>query len=836
MTDIGKGAPGYEDTNNDTSNYTGKSVQSTSNARNEDASREAYQKAIADVNRLQKKIKNALAMSDDEFFHSRKWFQQVSDEARGQGQALGRWAVLSEALAFFSARMPPTVRIEPMISDDWQPLNLFVANTGVSGLGKGQTFQLASDLIPTDGVGIDQAASGEAVPALFAKRVKKQANKKDSITIPKCIQACEIIRYDEAGWLGGASSRQGSTMIPTFESAFTGSMLGGATKKMDNSITVPAGCYRLCMVVDTQPDQAKVFLSHEGTGFPQRFIWTTPEEPGLTEKDCDWTDVGEHQKVRKLIDPSFQLPPNTGKIIKWLTEQYKKAEELPCDLINISSYEHNIWLPPAAKMLMKKQSIDRITGKHIEPAHRSELVSRVAALFAIMDKCGPDGPKSPQQLPEEIYITEDNWALAKRFMSHSDQVQDDFLSQARHEQIEKDRQWLAEKDAAKKAHYQHILIRHLEKKGPSDKDTLFKGVHTNLRPDYEQALEDILDKRIFCQTVGPQGRKIYYLKGQEDQIGKNYPEYAEPGIVVKREDIVAPLKPDPSMKIPDLNAMGYKCNYMPIDPQWNKAHGCSEKGCVFKITYKGKRYSWKEAAIKDLPTTRTRPTNSSAYAEIPGPCELVWDLDMPKDDPNGLSGWEWFQMHVGKYGSKEMPLSTVDKTPHGGYHYRVIIPAELAKHMKQLTHIDGINIDVKSCQQGYGLGPGSRITDGSYQMCDDHKPPMISSKGRQAQLLRWMLAMTERTNEMPVSTTPPRPYRVSSTGGKPTHPKYEHGNRNNGEFGHYIGRARHYPQDWEQQKRDLYEDAHAMGLGDKEIGDLTNSIYKEAKKDGAPLP
>lgn len=831
MSYTNDGAPeNFDGTDQNASNYTSQESE------NPETTGKTSTNANADFNiaALNKKISAALAMTDDEFFASRPWLKKITAIAHGQFLSVGRWAVLAEVLAFLAARLMPNVRIEGLTAGIDQPLNLFVINAGISGLGKGNAWKMARRLIPTEGVMIPQPASGEAIPAIFVRREPIDPDDKKSNTQPVCRTASAIIRYPEAGWLSGASSRQGSTLIPTLESAFSGEQLGGETKKVDNTVVVPDSCYRLCVVIDAQPSTSRVFLDHEGTGFPQRFVWTTPTDPDVPVSHK--TDV----PLKQLID-SHNLPAYDDRasddttsgdnVRKWLSARYQDAEGLQFMPYSIDQYM--IHLPHSVKEKICIDNDEKLRTGKADPndAHRGEILSRISALIAVQDQCG-DGGVNMNEHPD-IYVGEEEWALAERVMAHSDQVRNAFLDYARKEEVRKSRARLETRIQAQVSHYQDVLVRRLKRRGPCDKHDLLNGTGTNQRSDYEQALDNETGKRILVRQLGVNGRSIYYLRDQANTIDMLEDATHAPQLVMDRNNIPSIPAPLAQQTIPDLRSMGFNCNYIPFDPAQNRKNGQNEKACLTKLN----GLSWRQVAEQDVPESRTRPEQAVAVAEIPGKHELIWDFDRDKTNPQGLSGFEWMETHIGSYGSANFPQTVLDRTPSGGYHARYRIPKKYWGRIQDATHNRDIPIDIRACQRGYVLGIGSRTSAGAYQLCDmpsDNQIPMLT--GKMIRVLTYLGCIKpDKTEAMKVEALRQKYFSKAQSKyrGQMDMSPIPEGERNDTLLHQADGLLIHYPEDANNIHDMIFERGRSSGLDDKEIRHIWENAIKYARSCGA---
>lgn len=182
------------------------------------------------------------------------------------------WAVLGALLVRVLADVPPCYRLDTGIgSRAGGNLNLYSVLAAESGGGKGIATQVAEDLWPSEVYSVE-VGSGEALPKLFAKRIKdpdtgeyRTERVRDSV----------IIDAPEFGSLSASAARQGATLIQRLCNGFSGEGLSFAVSDETKNVDVPKNSYRLGVVTGVQYGNAGLLLSDEAatTGVPQRFVW-----------------------------------------------------------------------------------------------------------------------------------------------------------------------------------------------------------------------------------------------------------------------------------------------------------------------------------------------------------------------------------------------------------------------------------------------------------------------------------------------------------------------------------------------------------------------------------
>ena len=113
--------------------------------------------------------------------------------------------------------------------------------------------------------------------------------------------------------------------------------------------------------------------------------------------------------------------------------------------------------------------------------------------------------------------------------------------------------------------------------------------------------------------------------------------------------------------------------------------------------------------------TKTWPEGEEACAFIPTGHTVLLDLDCHEAGP---SGWEVLNREVGSYGSEAFPRTLGELTPSGGIHllYRVE-DLTFVERLKAVSHVDGIEVDVKVGGKGQAVCAGSKTTKGGYKIC-----------------------------------------------------------------------------------------------------------------------
>lgn len=129
---------------------------------------------------------------------------------------------------------------------------------------------------------------------------------------------------------------------------------------------------------------------------------------------------------------------------------------------------------------------------------------------------------------------------------------------------------------------------------------------------------------------------------------------------------------------------------------------------------KGK-WSLKAKADGTAKTVKAWPDNETACAFIPTGKTVLLDLDCHGDGP---SGWEVLNKEVGTYGDEAFPKTLGELTPSGGIHLIYHVDDEMfVERLKSVSHVDGVEVDIKCAGKGQAVCAGSVTAKGRYRVC-----------------------------------------------------------------------------------------------------------------------
>lgn len=201
------------------------------------------------------------------FWNQRDTLRHVYLFARSRRVA--PFAVLACVLRRAMSAVPPNVMIPPIIGGTVS-LNLFTATLGRSGQGKdaadGAGFAAVNFPSPA-GLPMEaprpQIGTGEGLARLFKGSKNQEPLTAAHLVVPEISTLAAIV------------GRQGATLADQLLMAYMGQPLGFQNASADTTTAVGAHSYRLCLGVNSQPENAAFFLDRATDGFPQRFLWAS---------------------------------------------------------------------------------------------------------------------------------------------------------------------------------------------------------------------------------------------------------------------------------------------------------------------------------------------------------------------------------------------------------------------------------------------------------------------------------------------------------------------------------------------------------------------------------
>jgi hypothetical protein len=227
---------------------------------------------------------NAGGDDSRDFWASRPELSRVHDFARARRAA--PWSTLGVVLTRIVAAVHPVLVLPPIIGSE-ASLNLFVALVAPSGGGKDVAQAVAADAVHLNGEPFEMVTpgSGEGIAHAYMRRVKSDGtdgHEKNESWV-KQHTTNVLFTVSEVDTLAALKSRSNSTLMPEMRMAYMGQRLGFQYVAEEKRLPVPAGSYRLCLIVGVQPLRAATLLDDADGGTPQRFVWLSAIDRGAPD-------------------------------------------------------------------------------------------------------------------------------------------------------------------------------------------------------------------------------------------------------------------------------------------------------------------------------------------------------------------------------------------------------------------------------------------------------------------------------------------------------------------------------------------------------------------------
>lgn len=223
-----------------------------------------------------------------DFWNSRKSLNTIYRAALA-GEA-SPWAVLTITLLRVITAVPHNVHL-PSLGQHGAlgSLNLFAGIAAAPGGGKGLANGVAEELYRHPSIFKAAPGSGEGMGHLFGAMVKDPDRPGKQMF--QWARHAVLIDAPEIDSLGAIGGRKGSTADSILRQAFSGESLGFSYAAAEKRLHIPAGQYRMCMMVGVQPERAGVLFNGASGGTPQRFIWAPAEDHRVGVEHPDWDGV-----------------------------------------------------------------------------------------------------------------------------------------------------------------------------------------------------------------------------------------------------------------------------------------------------------------------------------------------------------------------------------------------------------------------------------------------------------------------------------------------------------------------------------------------------------------
>jgi hypothetical protein len=200
-------------------------------------------------------------------------------------------AVFHVVLARIAAAIPYTMKLPAVIGGP-APLCYFALLVGPPGGGKSSANSVGTELLPVDqNVVADQLplGSGEGlVEVLFEHVVEEDPVTGKPKKVKRQTKYNAFVYVDEGAVLADLGARNGSTLLPTLRTIWSGKVLGNTNASPDRRRLVPTGQYTYGAIVVLLDSTAADLLRGADAGTPQRFAWGRATDPTIPKQRPDW--------------------------------------------------------------------------------------------------------------------------------------------------------------------------------------------------------------------------------------------------------------------------------------------------------------------------------------------------------------------------------------------------------------------------------------------------------------------------------------------------------------------------------------------------------------------
>jgi len=355
---------------------------------------------------------------------------------------------------------------DPRTTVNRSPLNYIVAYIGESGTGKTTGVRVAADLLPNIGTELDglELGSGEGLVASYLR------DPRGDETEPVQQHSSGLFHVDEGQRLHKLAGRQGSTILETLRTAWSGGTIGTANANKGTRRRLSAGTYRMSVGIGFQPTYALELLADDAAGTPQRFVFVYARDPHVPD--------GSPPAWPGCLDV-HPTPP--GDV------------EVDVAIRNII-YDHRI------RRLRTGHTDDPLNSHHLE------LHLRTASLFGVLfHRAGK--------------VDAETWHIAAEFLDNSRNIVHTLLENAQLERQRQQRQADEQKaesrvnvDAFTERHRQEriaaLIGRHVHK-GTHQPGQLRNKIHRRDRDHYDTGLLVALERGYIVRSQDDRGRDLF---------------------------------------------------------------------------------------------------------------------------------------------------------------------------------------------------------------------------------------------------------------------------------------------------------------------------------------
>jgi len=259
---------------------------------------------------------------DDEFWQALPFLTHIRQAA--WSRMVSPDAALLSVLARVSALTPPTLRL-PAVIGSVATLDFIGCIVARSSGGKSISNDLAAELLPSSrkDVLLDlPIGSGEGLVQSFL--VPEVGD--DGKPTGKQIVGIDGIHFtvDEGTALMEQHKRQGTTIVQTLCSAWSGRALGQANASIETRRIIEPRRVRMAAIINIQTSNGYLLLDDKmiAVGFPQRLVFAHAEDPTLPEVLPEWPGAMKWAPPAKITGGSLlTVAPEIVEYLRQLRRQ-----------------------------------------------------------------------------------------------------------------------------------------------------------------------------------------------------------------------------------------------------------------------------------------------------------------------------------------------------------------------------------------------------------------------------------------------------------------------------------------------------------------------------------
>lgn len=299
--------------------------------------------------------------------------------------------LLLAALVHTAAEVSPRVQLPPIVGGN-ASLNLYGVNVAMSGGGKTSSVAACRDLHAWT-ASVASPGTGEGILRGYVRPVTfKDEDGKPRTEVRQHNDRLLLIA-DEVGTVRALGSRKGATLAPFLRTAFNGSTLSTLNASEDRNLVVVEHRYRLGFIIGGQPTHIEEYLSDDGTGTAERFLYA----PGLDRNARRGTPAPAGSMPWHIEDPDLIGETLEGPLVLEVADSIR-------DIIT------------TAREAVLHGTADTAAG------HGLLITLKVAAILALLEG--------------RYDVTADDWDLARWVHAMSEQTRTDALATLRKAQGE----------------------------------------------------------------------------------------------------------------------------------------------------------------------------------------------------------------------------------------------------------------------------------------------------------------------------------------------------------------------------------------------------------------